>query len=128
MSATFGLPKCVHDWAVIAANLFAVPHPRLWIDGLANRAKQFHAGQIMRGGKRVAPFHERANGGGGGMEMRDLVSLHNAPEAIFLGRVGRAFIHERGHAVGKNSVDHIAVTGDPTNVGGAPKNLAGARQ
>src|SRR5262249_48847228 len=47
------------------------------------------------------------------------VLVDDAPEAVGLGPVGRPFVHERRAAVGEDAVHHVAVPGDPTDVGGA---------
>lgn len=71
-------------------------------------------------GPLVAPFHERTDGGGGGVEDADGVLLDDVPEAAFVGPVGAAFVHDDGCSVGEGAVDDVGVAGDPTDVGGTP--------
>lgn len=39
MASSFRLPKCVHNGALLLANVAIVPKPSLWIDGLTNAAQ-----------------------------------------------------------------------------------------
>src|SRR6185312_7126485 len=71
-------------------------------------------------GPLVAPLDEGADGGGRGVEDADFVALDDGPETVGLGKVGRAFVHEAGGAVLQRAVDDVAVSGDPSDVGGAP--------
>ena len=68
----------------------------------------------------VSPFDECANGGGRGVQNIYLVAVNDAPEAIGLREIGRAFVHQSGGAILQRSIDDVAVAGDPTNVGSAP--------
>ncbi len=45
------------------------------------------------------------------------------PEAVEVGEVGRALVHEDGGAVLEGAVDDVAVAGDPADVGGAPVDV-----
>ena len=67
--------------------------------------------------------HQRANRGGRGVEERDFVLVDGLPEAARVRIVGHAFEHHRRRAVGERSVDDIAVTRDPADVGGAPEHV-----
>ena len=73
----------------------------------------------------VAPLHEGPDGGGGGVELRDAVAFDDVPKAVALGEVGGALVHQRGHAVGQQAVDDVAVAGDPAAVGGTPVDVDG---
>ena len=68
----------------------------------------------------VSPFDEGADRGGSGVEDADFVAIDDAPEAVLLGKVRSAFVHQGCCAVLQRSVDDVAVSGDPSNVGGAP--------
>ena len=74
-------------------------------------------------GPLLALPHQRADGGGGGVEDVDLELLHDLPEPVQLRIGGYALEHDRGGAVGQRSVDDVAVPGDPADVGGAPVDV-----
>src|SRR5216684_5456034 len=71
----------------------------------------------------VAPLDEGADGGGRGVEDVHLVALDDGPEAVGLGVVGGAFVHQAGGAVLQRAVDDVAVAGDPSDVGGTPEGV-----
>ena len=116
----FCLPPRVHHRAAAAPDDLPVPDPRLGIDGLADRAKQAETRQVAATRIVVAPAHEGADGRGRGVADGDAVLFDDAPEAILVRCVRRAFIHDGGGAVGERAVDHIGVTGDPADIGRAP--------
>ena len=71
----------------------------------------------------VAPFHECANGGRGGVENRHTMTLADVPEPIALRPVGRALVHHAGGAVGERTVDEIRMSRHPANIRGAPEDI-----
>lgn len=103
--------------------MFAVPDPGFGVDGLADRAEDAQAGEVVLGGDVVSPLHEGADRGGGGVEEGDLVLLDDLPEAALVGGVGGALVHDLGGAVGEGAVDDVGVAGDPADVGGAPEDV-----
>src|SRR5437870_6008630 len=68
----------------------------------------------------VAPFNECANGGGRGVQNIYLVAVNNAPEAVGLRKVRRAFVHQSGRAILQWSIDDVAMARHPTDVRSAP--------
>src|SRR6266498_2534771 len=74
-------------------------------------------------GPLLAPLNEGANRSRRGVENVDTMPLDNIPEPIRLRIVWCAFVHQHGGAVRKWTVDHIAVTGYPTDVRSAPVNV-----
>src|SRR6185503_9755624 len=54
---------------------------------------------------------------------RDAVTLDDAPEAVLVGEVGRAFVHHGGGAIGEGAVHDVRMPGDPADVGGAPVDI-----
>ena len=100
-----------------------VPDPRLGIDRFADGADQPQRRQVVRGGKVVAPLHERSDRGRRGVEDRHLVLLDDRPEPILARVVGRALVEHRRGAVRERAVDDVRVAGDPADVGGAPVDV-----
>src|SRR5580698_2727800 len=91
--AGFGLPPSVDDGAIIVADDFAIPHPGLGVDRLTYSPKQSQAIEPMFARPLLSPFDESANGSRCSVKNIDLMAIDNAPEAIGLGVVGRAFVH-----------------------------------
>ncbi len=77
----------------------------------------------MLRGPLVAELHERADRGRRGVEDRDAVLRDELPEAAGVRRHRRALVHEDGRAVEQGAVRHVAVAGDPADVGGAPVDV-----
>ena len=109
--------------ALAAADVLAVPEPRLGVDRLADRAEQPQRRQVELRRDVVAPLHERPDRGGRGVEDRDLVLLDDLPPAALVRGVGRALVDHLGRAVGQRSVDDVGVAGHPADVGGAPVDV-----
>ena len=126
-AARLGLPPGVHDRAPRAADHLVVPHPGLGIDPLADGAQQPQAREIATLDVLHAPLHERADGGGSGVEDRRLLLLDDFPEAALVRGVGRPFIDQNARAGGQGAVGHVAVPRDPAAVGGAPEEVVVAQ-
>ena len=107
----------------LAADDGAVPHPRLGVDGLAHRAEQAQARQVVGQRVVVAPLHEGADRGGRGVEDRHAVPLDDVPPAVLVRGVGGALVDHLRDAVGQRPVDDVGVPGDPADVGGAPVDV-----
>src|SRR5439155_17304483 len=116
----FGLPPGIDDWAAVVADHFAVPHPRLGIDWFTNRAQQAQAVELVFFGPLISPLQKGPNRGGGGIKDVYFVAVNDAPETIGLGSIGCALVHQAGGAVLQRSVNDVAVTCNPTDVGGTP--------
>ena len=71
----------------------------------------------------VAPADECANRGRRRIKDRDAVFLNDLPKAIGLRPIWCPFIHDRGRAIGKRSVNDVAVTRNPPDVGRAPVDV-----
>ena len=123
MRAGFGLPPGVHDRAALAADVIVIPDPGFGIDRLADRAEQAQALERMPRWQLRAPAHERANRGRRGVENVHAVLIDDGPEAVAIGEIGRALVHERSAAVGQRPVDDVGMPGDPADVGGAPVDV-----
>ena len=73
----------------------------------------------------IALTHEGANRRWCTVEDRDLQLFNDRPPAIPCGRIGRTFVHHLRCTVAERAVDDVAVSGHPTNVGGAPVDVVG---
>ena len=124
MAAGFGLPPGVDDRAAALADDVVVPVPGFGVDRFAHGAQQC-AGCTDRTFRQTrALAHQRADRGGRGVELVDLVLFADLPEAAGVGIGRHAFEHQRGRAIGQRAIDDIAVAGDPAHVGGAPVDVA----
>ena len=119
----FGLPPCVDDRATVASDDLAVPHPRFWVDWLANRTEHAKAAEVEPVWNAAAELHEGANRSGSGVENGHAVFLNDFPPSAWVRAVGCALVDNLGRAVGKRAICHIGVAGDPANVGCAPVNI-----
>src|SRR3984957_19108989 len=114
------LPPRIGDGAATAADDFAVPHPGFGIYRFADRAQEAKATHVMLLRPFVAPLDESADRSGSGVENIYFVARDDGPEAVGLGKIRRALVHQAGGAVLQRSVDDVAVAGDPSDIGGAP--------
>ena len=90
----FRLPPGVNDRAAASADMIVIPHPCLGIDRFAYRPQQPERREVVLGRPFVSPFNESSDGGGSRIENRHAMFRDDAPEAVRLGPVWRAFIHE----------------------------------
>ncbi len=127
MAAGFRLPPGIDDRAFAAADLVVIPHPRFGIDRLAHGAQQAQAAEVVLFEPFVAPLHEGADRGRRGVEDGDGVFLDDAPKAVVLRPVRRPLIHERGRAQCERAIDHVGVSRDPADIGGAPVHIVVAQ-
>ena len=127
VAAGLGLPPSVDDGAALGADQLVIPEPGLGVDGLAYRAEQAQRGEVMLGHPVIAPLHEGADSGGGGVEDADLVVLDDLPEATVVGCVGCALVHQHRATIEQGAVDHVGVPSDPAHVGRAPEEVVAAQ-
>src|SRR5205823_13292975 len=106
--------------AAIVPNHLAVPHPGFWIDRLADRPQQTQTIELVLLWPFVAPLNERADRRGRGVKDIHFVPVDNAPKAVWLRKIWRAFVHEAGGTIKQRSIDNIAVASNPADVGCAP--------
>ena len=124
VTAGLSLPPRVNDGAFPFADHVIVPVPGFGVDRLTDGAQHLERRQIAFLNKLVTLTHQRANGGGSGVELVHLVLFADLPEAAGIGVGRHAFEHDRGRAIGQRAVDDVAVAGDPTHVSGAPEDVA----
>ena len=82
--ACFGLPPGVHDRTSLTSDVLVVPHPRLRIDRLTDRAQQPQGGEIATLWPLIAPSHEGADRRWCGVEDGGAVAFDDLPEPILL--------------------------------------------
>src|SRR6478609_3863793 len=71
----------------------------------------------------IAPTNERADRGRGSIKNVDPILFDDSPEPIGLWPVRCAFIHDNSCAIRERTIDDVAVTGDPADIGCAPENI-----
>ena len=68
--------------------------------------------------------HQRPDGGGGSVELRDLMLCANLPEPAGVGEGRHALEHHRRGPIRQRPVDDIAVPRDPADIGRTPEHIA----
>src|SRR5215469_3840421 len=119
----FRLPPRVHDGAAIAADDLPIPHPGFGIDRLAHGAEQAEAGKLVLSRPLFPPANESPDRGGSCIEDVYLVAIDDSPEAVRLGKVGRAFVHQAGSSVRERAINDVAVPCDPAYIGRTPVSV-----
>ena len=71
----------------------------------------------------VTPLHKGTNGRRCGVENGNPVLLDDAPETVGLRPIGGTFVHQRRSTIGQRAIDDVAVTSNPTHIGGAPIHI-----
>ena len=123
--AGLGLPPGVDHRRSVAANVLAIPDPRLRVDRLADGAQHAQRAQVVLGGILGPPLHVRADRGRCGVEDVGPVPLDDLPPAVLVGEVGRALVDDAGRPIGERPEDDVAVASHPADVGRAPVNGVG---
>ena len=121
--AGFRLPPGVDDRAAAFADHIAIPHPGFRIDWLAYSSEQAETVEAVFLRILISPLDECADRRRRRVEDGDLVLVDDLPEAVEIGKVRRALVHERGDAVLQDSVDDVGVSCDPADVGRAPVDV-----
>ena len=121
--ARLSLPPRVHDRAVALADELVIPHPCLGVDRLADRTQEPERLHVVLVGMVLAQLHVRPDRGRGGVEDRDLVLLDHVPPSVGLGERRSALVEHRRRAQDHRTVDDVAVSRDPTDVGRAPPDV-----
>ena len=121
--ARLSLPPRVHDRAVLLADELVIPHPRLGVDRLADRTQEPQGAHRVLIGMSFAQLHMRPDRGRGGVEDRDLVALDHLPPSVGIRERRGALVEHRGRTEDHRTVDDVAVSRDPTDVGRAPPDV-----
>src|SRR5215469_5042302 len=77
----------------------------------------------MRIGPLIALPDERPDGRWRSVQNADPVFFDQAPPAIRLGEIGRAFVNYAGRSSGEWTVNDVAVPRDPANIRRAPEGV-----
>ena len=105
------------------ADDFAIPHPRLGIDRLSHGTEQAQAVELVFLRPLVSPAQKCADRGRCGVEDVYFMPIDDAPEAVRLGKIWCAFVHQAGRAIHQRAINDVAVSGNPANVGSAPISI-----
>ena len=101
-----------------------IPHPGLGVDRLADRAEEAQGLVLVLLGPGLAGGHEGPDRRGGGVELGDLVLGDGVPVASGVGIGRNPLEHDGGGAVArKGTVDDVAVSRDPADVGGTVEDV-----
>src|ERR1039458_9183408 len=100
------------------------PAPGFGIQRFSGAGDHSQRGQIVRGGIAFSVAHEHAQRGGSSEHFRDGVTVDDFPRGARAGVVDSAFAEERGNAGAERGVDDVGVADDPSDVGGAPEDVA----
>ena len=71
----------------------------------------------------VAPSNERADRCRRGIKNVDPIVFDDFPEPIWLGPIRCALVHDNSCAIRERTIDDVAMTGHPTDIGRAPKDI-----
>src|SRR5207245_3373924 len=116
-------PPGIHDGAAPVADDLVVPEPDFRIDRLADGAQKAQALAAARLHRPFALARDGPDGGGSGVQDRDLVLVDDVPEAPPIWVLRDAFEHQAGRSVRQRAVDDIAVPRHPPDVGRAPDDV-----
>ena len=101
------LPESVNDGALLLSNVVVIPVPSFGVDGFTDTTQHSEGAEIVAGDVVFTKTTEETDGGGGGVELGDLVLLDGLPVAR-RGRVnGGRFEDSGADAVEKGSVDDV---------------------
>lgn len=123
MAASFGLPVGVDDCAAALSDLVVVPVPGFGVDGFSDGTQDAEGREVVAFDPLVAETTESADGGWGGIELGDLVFCDELPVAGGGWVCGDGLEEDGGGAEGEGSIDDVRVSGDPTDVGHAGKDV-----
>ena len=101
------LEERVDDGCLLPSDVVVEPMPRLGVDGLADGADDAQRAQVGVLHVRFAESSEETDGGGRGVEVRELVLVDRLPEARRCRVDGRRLENRRGDAVRERAVDEV---------------------
>ena len=123
--AGFRLPPGIHNGATAFADDFIIPFPGFGVYRFTYRTKQSQWTQVVPVGPGWTETHQSTNGSRRGVEYVNAIFFNHLPPAIWIGMIGRAFIHHYRSPIDKRTVNHVTVTGYPARVSSTPKTIFG---
>ena len=123
-AAGFGLPPGVHHRALLVADLLPVPLPGFRVNRFADGAENAQGRAVGAFDGLIALRHQRADRRRGGIKNVDLMLIDHLAHTRRGRPVRYPFEHQRRRAAGQRAVEQVAMAGDPTDVGGAPVDVA----
>ena len=104
----YNLPEGIHNRALLLTDVFVVPIPRFWVDGLAHAAKDAQAAEVVVLNMVSAKASQKTNGGGRRVELSEFVLFNCLPIAGWGGVYGGGFEHRGSNSIGERAVHNIS--------------------
>ena len=103
------LEESINDCDLLASNVVVQPVPGFGVDRLANGTDYAEAAEVSVLDVLLAHATEETNGGGGGVEVSDLMPVDGLPEARGSGVEGCGLEYGGGDTISKRAVDNVSV-------------------
>lgn len=100
-------PERIDNRTLSPANMVVVPMPRLRVDRLAHAAEHAQTAQIVILHVVLAQATKKTDGGGRGVELRDLVLVYGLPVSRRSRVHGRGFEDGRGYAIDERAIHDV---------------------
>ncbi|MBT9137389.1 MAG: hypothetical protein DDT34_02481 [Firmicutes bacterium] len=123
MSAGLRLPVGVHDRDPLPADVAVIPHPCLRIDRFADRSQHPKGRKVILPRPLFTESHQRANRGRRRIELVHAMLIDDVPKTPGVGIRRNTLEHDGRSSKGKRTVNHVAVSGDPPDVGGTEEDI-----
>ncbi len=120
----FGLPPGVHDWALAAADVFAIPLPFVSVHG-SPVTEQSERREVVLLHVVVAVLPHGRNRRRRSIEHVNGVLLDELPQAVVLGVVRCAVVQYCRRSERERAVDDVGVAGNPADVCRTPVGVFG---
>jgi hypothetical protein len=104
----YNSPEGIHNRTLLLTDVFVVPIPCLWVDGLAHAAKDAQAAEVVVLDVVSAKASQKTDGGGRRVELSDFVLFNCLPIAGWGGVYRGGFKHRGGDSIGERAVDNIS--------------------
>ena len=103
------LEESINDCDLLASNVVVQPVPGFGVDGFANGTDHAEATEVGVLDVLLAHATEETNGGGGGVEVSDLMPVDGLPEARGGGVEGCGLEYGGSNTISKRAVDNVSV-------------------
>jgi len=104
----YNSPEGIHNRALHLTDVFVVPIPRLWVDGLAHAAKDAQAAEVVVLDVVSAKASQKTDGGGRRVELSEFVLFNSLPITGWGGVYGGGFKHRGSDSIGERAVHNIS--------------------